>query len=88
MEVSLLAATEVLPEPALYGLLASLVGGLFALVRWVLMEYLTRAKRIEEENKRLYTYMADQMIPALIKVSEAVDKAHDLVLLMERRRRS
>jgi hypothetical protein len=44
-----------------------------------------RARRLEDDNRRLYTIMADQMIPALTKATDAVALA--TVVMTEIRKR-
>ncbi len=38
-----------------------------------------RAKRLEDDNRRLYALMAEQFVPALTKSAEAVAKASEIM---------
>lgn len=44
-----------------------------------------RAQRLEEDNRRLYQIMADQMIPALTKATGAVNEATVIMAEIKRR---
>jgi hypothetical protein len=58
-----------------YGLIGAvaLVLGIFA--RRAINSTEARAQRLEDDNRRLYQMMTDQMIPALTKATEAVADA-------------
>jgi hypothetical protein len=55
-----------------YGLIGAiaLILGIFA--RRAIASTEARAQRLEEDNRRLYQMMAEQMVPALTKATEAV----------------
>jgi hypothetical protein len=44
-----------------------------------------RARRLEDDNRRLYQIMADQMIPALTKATDAVADATAVITEIRRR---
>lgn len=46
-----------------------------------------RAKRFEDDNRRLYTLIAEQMMPALTKSTSSVDRATALLSDIDERER-
>ncbi len=58
-----------------YGLIGvvALVLGYFAVS--TIKDLRERAQRLEDDNRRLYTMMADQFVPALTKSVDALDTA-------------
>ena len=68
-----------------YGLIGvvALVLGYFAIS--TIKDLRERAQRLEEDNRRLYTMMADQFVPALTKSVDAIDTATSIMSEIRKR---
>ncbi len=62
-----------------YGLIGAVALALGIYARSAIKSTEDRAQRLEDDNRRLYGIMAEQMVPALTKATEAVADASTIM---------
>ena len=68
-----------------YGLIGAVALGLGLYARNSIKQTEDRARRLEEDNRRLDGIMADQMVPALTKAASAVADATAIMAAIQKR---
>jgi hypothetical protein len=68
-----------------YGLIGAVALALGLFSRGAIAETKQRAQRLEDDNRRLYQIMTDQMIPALTKATDAVSDCTAVMSEVRRR---